>query len=63
VISELEKEKHNQWWYRSFRKTTLTGRYELKEGAYEMNFNFIKRKFDIKDGSYILDRRTYRCRH
>jgi hypothetical protein len=35
-------------------KTTLTGRYELKEGAYEMNFNFIKRKFDIKSGSYIL---------
>jgi hypothetical protein len=22
--------------------------YELKEGAYEMNFNLIKRKFDIK---------------
>jgi len=35
-------------------KTTLTGRYELKEGAYEMNFNLIKRKFDIKSGSYIL---------
>ncbi|UQD56755.1 translocation/assembly module TamB [Flavobacterium sp. K5-23] len=35
-------------------KTTLTGRYELREGAYEMNFNFIKRKFDIKSGSYIL---------
>jgi hypothetical protein len=35
-------------------KTTLTGRYELKEGAYEMNFNLIKRKFDIKTGSYIL---------
>ena len=35
-------------------KTTLTGRYELKEGAYEMSFNFIKRKFDIKSGSYIL---------
>ena len=35
-------------------KTTLTGRYELNQGAYEMNFNFIKRKFDIKDGSYIL---------
>ncbi|MBE0392909.1 translocation/assembly module TamB domain-containing protein [Flavobacterium sp. PL002] len=35
-------------------KTTLTGRYELNEGAYEMNFNFIKRKFDIKNGSYIL---------
>jgi hypothetical protein len=29
-------------------KTSLTGRYELKEGAYEMNFNLIKRKFDIK---------------
>jgi hypothetical protein len=35
-------------------KTTLTGRYELNQGAYEMNFNFIKRKFDIKEGSYIL---------
>ncbi|MGV8945622.1 MAG: translocation/assembly module TamB domain-containing protein [Lutibacter sp.] len=35
-------------------KTTLTGRYELKEGSYEMNFNLIKRKFDIKSGSYIL---------
>ena len=35
-------------------KTTLTGRYELNEGSYEMNFNAIKRKFDIKSGSYIL---------
>lgn len=35
-------------------KTTLTGRYELDEGAYEMSFNLIKRKFDIKKGSYIL---------
>ncbi|MFV8370718.1 translocation/assembly module TamB domain-containing protein [Flavobacterium sp. LB2R40] len=35
-------------------KTTLTGRYELSEGSYEMNFNAIKRKFDIKPGSYIL---------
>lgn len=35
-------------------KTSLTGRYELNEGAYEMNFNLIKRKFEIKDGSYIL---------
>ena len=35
-------------------KTTLTGRYELNEGSYEMNFNGIKRKFDIKQGSYIL---------
>ena len=35
-------------------KTTLTGRYELSEGSYEMSFNAIKRKFDIKEGSYIL---------
>jgi hypothetical protein len=35
-------------------KTNLTGRYEFTGGSYEMNFNFIKRKFDIKPGSYIL---------
>ena len=35
-------------------KTTLTGRYELSQGSYEMSFNLIKRKFDIKEGSYIL---------
>ncbi|CAM3942900.1 translocation/assembly module TamB domain-containing protein [Flavobacterium antarcticum] len=35
-------------------KTTLTGRYEFTEGSYEMSFNLIKRKFDIKKGSYIL---------
>ena len=35
-------------------KTTLTGRYELSEGSYEMSFNLIKRKFDIKKGSYLL---------
>ncbi len=35
-------------------KTTLTGRYELKEGSYEMTFNLLKRKFDIQEGSYIL---------
>lgn len=35
-------------------KTTLTGKYEFTGGAYEMNFNLIKRKFDIKPGSYIL---------
>lgn len=35
-------------------KTTLTGRYEFSEGAYEMTFNLIKRKFDIQKGSYIL---------
>lgn len=35
-------------------KTTLTGRYEFTEGSYEMTFSAIKRKFDIKKGSYIL---------
>lgn len=35
-------------------KTTLTGRYEFTEGSYQMTFNFIKRKFDIQKGSYIL---------
>ncbi|MXN89755.1 translocation/assembly module TamB [Flavobacterium sp. Sd200] len=35
-------------------KTTLTGRYEFSEGSYQMTFNFLKRKFDIEEGSYIL---------
>ena len=35
-------------------KTSLTGRYEFTDGSYEMNFNLIKRKFNIKNGSYIL---------
>jgi hypothetical protein len=30
----------------------LTGRYELKEGAYEMNFNLLSE--NCVDGSYIL---------
>ncbi|MBE8725848.1 translocation/assembly module TamB domain-containing protein [Flavobacterium hungaricum] len=34
-------------------KTTLTGKYEFNEGAYEMNFNGIKRKFDLQKGSFI----------
>ena len=35
-------------------KTTLTGRYEFTEGSYDMTFNLLKRKFDIKEGSYIV---------
>ena len=35
-------------------KTSLTGRYDLKEGSYEMSFNFLKRKFLIKDGGSIV---------
>ncbi len=35
-------------------KTTLAGRYEFTEGTYEMTFSLLKRKFAIKEGSYIL---------
>lgn len=35
-------------------KTTLTGKYEFSDGAYEMNFNAIRRKFNIQKGSYIV---------
>ena len=35
-------------------KTNLTGKYEVTEGAYEMSFNLIRRKFDIKAGSYLI---------
>ena len=35
-------------------KTNLTGKYEFTEGAYEMSFNLIRRKFDIKPGSYLI---------
>lgn len=34
-------------------KITLTGSYELEEGAYEMSFNFLRRRFDIQKGSKI----------
>ncbi|UYW01492.1 translocation/assembly module TamB [Flavobacterium agricola] len=33
---------------------SLTGTYEIESGSYDMTFNFIKRKFDIKKGSYII---------
>ena len=32
---------------------TLAGSYDLHDGAYQMNYNFIKRKFIIKDGSTV----------
>ncbi len=32
---------------------SLTGNYEIHEGSYQLNYNFIKRKFAIKDGSAI----------
>ena len=35
-------------------KITLTGSYEIEEGAYQFSYNFIKRKFDIEKGSKIV---------
>ncbi|MBK8704140.1 MAG: translocation/assembly module TamB [Saprospiraceae bacterium] len=34
-------------------KISLTGSYELEEGAYEMSFNLLRRRFDIQKGSKI----------
>jgi hypothetical protein len=31
----------------------LTGKYELQQGYYELNYNFIKRRFEIQSGSTI----------
>ncbi len=35
-------------------KITMTGSYQIEEGAYNLTFNFIKRKFDIVKGSNIV---------
>jgi hypothetical protein len=35
-------------------KITLVGSYSLDEGAYELSFNFLRRRFDIQKGSRIL---------
>ena len=32
----------------------LTGAYNLSKGSYQLNYQFIKRKFDLQDGSTIL---------
>jgi translocation and assembly module TamB len=34
-------------------KTTLTGNYEIDEGAYQLSVNFLQRKFEIQKGSKI----------
>ena len=34
-------------------KTSLTGVYQVEDGAYQLNVNFLKRKFDIQKGSNI----------
>ena len=35
-------------------KITLTGSYEIESGAYQLSFNFIKRRFDIQKGGRIV---------
>jgi autotransporter translocation and assembly factor TamB len=35
-------------------KITLAGSYELEEGAYELNFNILKRRFVIQKGSTLI---------
>jgi translocation and assembly module TamB len=35
-------------------KTTLSGSYEIKSGAYELSYNLLKRKFEIQEGSKIV---------
>jgi translocation and assembly module TamB len=35
-------------------KTTLTGSYEIKSGSYELNYNLLRRKFTIQEGSKIV---------
>jgi hypothetical protein len=35
-------------------KTTLSGSYEIKSGSYELNYNLLRRKFDIQEGSKIV---------
>jgi hypothetical protein len=32
----------------------LTGRYEFTEGVYELSFNFIRKRFKIQEGSYLV---------
>lgn len=34
-------------------KVNLTGNFEVVKGAYELSFNFLKRRFDIRKGSVI----------
>ncbi|OQP46943.1 hypothetical protein A4H97_05330 [Niastella yeongjuensis] len=35
-------------------KTTLTGSYEIKSGSYELNYNMLRRKFTMQEGSKIV---------
>lgn len=35
-------------------KITLAGSYQLEEGAYELSFNFLRRRFNIQKGSTIV---------
>lgn len=35
-------------------KISLTGSYEIEQGAYQLSFNFLQRRFDIQKGSKIV---------
>src|SRR3954463_293233 len=35
-------------------KITLTGSYEIKSGSYELNYNMLRRKFTMQEGSKIV---------
>lgn len=35
-------------------KVTLTGSYQMEEGAYELSFNLLRRRFEIEKGSKIV---------
>ncbi len=35
-------------------KTTLSGSYEITGGSYELNYNLLRRKFDMQPGSKIV---------
>ncbi|MFD0700958.1 translocation/assembly module TamB domain-containing protein [Myroides pelagicus] len=35
-------------------KVNLTGRYEFREGSYDLSFNMMKRKFEVQKGSSIV---------
>src|SRR5690606_24639212 len=35
-------------------KITMVGTYELEQGAYELSFNMLRKKFDIQKGSKIV---------
>ena len=53
-MAAVQHSKSEKWGFiDKSGKITLTGSYELEEGAYEMSFNLLRRRFDIQKGSKI----------